>query len=242
MQIKEKLKSELQEGNFKFMERILNSVSEFLAALKIFSDHTQVNFAFDYEDFYRIAFQKCIKLSEMIQEANKLANFFNTINVLFNQGKITRGKEFKIEARKGILVRKNSNENEEIFFKEETKIIFIRINLIYPLYHEMFRNESLKVTLLGTYLKDSQAYIGSAINEDFEWFEPKIVEKQGESGPYKTQQFVASRIRNTTAIAFIYDKLDLQLEKFTDDENTIYPATATVGTKQAVVLQDDLPF
>lgn len=219
--IKDNLKKELQETSSRFIERILNSISEYLAVFRIFLDYSDLSFAFSYDDFYQASKEKCIKLSEMVQSANRLATFFQTITYLFNIGRIIKGREFKIENRTEITIRKSHNETEEIELTGGVKVIFIRVNLIFPMYREIHKNESLKTSLLGTYLKDSQAYIGSAVNEDFEWFERKIIEKDNEiGGKYKTDALVCSKIRNTTAIALNYDKLDLELEKYSDEDNS----------------------
>ena len=214
IQIKDTLKKELQENNEKYIERILNSISEYLAVFKIMIEFSELEFAFDYETFYWAAKEKCIRLSEMVQNANRLAVFFQTITYLFNIGKITAGKEFKIEKRKSIKIRINQNETKDIVFENERNLIFIRVNLIFPMYRDIQKNESLKTSLLNTYLKDSPAWVGSAINEDFEWYERKILQKDNQVGDkYVTEEYVASKIRNTTAIALDYDMLDLDLQK-----------------------------
>jgi len=222
IEIKDALKKELQEENSRFGERILNSVSEFLAVLKIFLDYSDLKFSFNYNEFYVAAKAKLIKLSEMIQSGNRLTTFFQTITYLFNTGKIMSGREFKIENRKNITVRKNENEKENVLLSGGRKVIFIRINLILPLYRELQKNESLKTSLLGTYLKDSPAFLGNVTNENFEWFERKIIEKTNSTTgeKYKTEAFVKSEVRNTTAIALDYDKLDLELEKFVSEGTT----------------------
>jgi len=220
--LKDKLKKELQEIGSRFVERILNSISEYLAVFKIFLEHSDLKFSFDYETFYEAGKAKCLKLSEMVQSANRLATFFSTITHLFNTGKLIRGREFKIEDRSHIVVRKGQDEKEELMLEPGTKVIFIRINLIFPHYRDLLKNESLKISLLSTYLKDSPAYIGSAINEDFAFLEQKIVSKKNEmTGEYyNTSEFVESKIKNTTAIALYYDKLDLQLELFVNENKS----------------------
>jgi len=240
--IKDKLKKELQESNNKYIERILNSTSEYLAIFKIFLEHSDLSFAFDYETFYDAARHKCIRLSEMVQSANRLATFFQTITYLFNIGRILKGREFKIEERTDIKVRKSSNETEDLHF-ETKKIIFIRINLIYPMYRDIQKNESLKTSLLNTYIKDSPAFIGSAVNENFEWLERKIIEKVNKQTgeKFNTEDFVSSSIRNTTAIALDYDKLDLDLEKFVAENNND-SVTEAAGVEAFAEETDGLPF
>jgi hypothetical protein len=221
IQIKDSLKKELQEGNYRYVERILNSVSEYLAVFKILVEHSNLIFDFCYADFLAACKEKCIKLSEMVQSANRLATFFQTITYLFNIGRLIKGREFKIEERTHITIRQTSNESHELALEGTVKVIFIRINLIFPMYREIHKNESLKTSLLGTYLKDSPAFLGNAINEDFEWLERKIISKENEVGnTYNTEAFVNSRIRNTTAIALDYSKLDLELEKISTDGGT----------------------
>jgi hypothetical protein len=103
------------------------------------------------------------------------------------------------------------------------------------------KNESLKTSLLGTYLKDSPAFLGNVINENFEWFERKIIEKTNTAtgDKYKTEAFVKSVVKNTTAIAMEYDKLDLELEKFVNEgESDAEPTEAEAEYRN----NGDIPF
>jgi hypothetical protein len=238
--IKDKLKKELQENSSRFVERILNSVSEYLAVFKIMLDYSTLQFAFNYDTFYQASKTKLTKLSEMVQSANRLATFFQTITYLFNACKIEKGREFKIEERREFRVRKSANETDDLILDKDTKVIFIRINLIYPMYRDIQKNESLKTSLLNTYIKDSPAYLGNAINEDFEWFEKKIIEKENKQTgeKFKTDAFISSKVRNTTAIALDYDLLDLDLEKLVNDGELEEPEAETVMDTDS----DDLPF
>lgn len=244
IQVKDQLKRELQQENSRFGERILNSTSEFMAVLKIFLEYSDLKFAFDYDTFYAVAKAKCIKLSEMIQSGNRLTTFFQTITYLFNTGKIVSGREFKLENRTEVTIRKSENEKETLNLPGGRKVIFIRINLILPLYRELQKNESLKTSLLGTYLKDSPAFLGNVINEDFEWFERKIIQKTNQiSGEkYNTEEFVKSQVRNTTAVALDYTKLDLELEKFVSEDAEEIPAAEPGQKNEYRPIDSQLPF
>lgn len=245
IEVKDQLKKELQENNSRFVERILNSVSEYLATFKIMLKHSCLSFAFDYGEFYQAAKEKCIKLSEMVQNANRLATFFQTITYLFNTGKLERGREFKIENRRAFKIRKSANETEELVLDKDRKVIFLRINLIFPMYRDIQKNESLKTSLLNTYIKDSPAYIGNAINEDFEWLERKILERKNKATgeTFKTEDYVSSKIRNTTAIALDYDMLELELEKVVNDsEDNIETHDLASDPVSEDTNEDELPF
>ncbi len=208
IRVKNDLKEELNKRGEKYVERILNTVSEFLATAKIFLEKTDLEFPWTYEQVKEKTWNKILSLSEMIVQSNKVAVFFGTVEYLQTQLRIVDGREFKVEERTSFKVKHKGKTDIKCF--EKKKVLFLRMKLIEPHYRDLVKQDALKSNALNIYLNSHPAYIGHAINEDFKWVEQ---EQLANTDGTFTPGFVEKVQRNTTAIAFDYDELGIELEK-----------------------------
>lgn len=247
------LKKDLQEGGNSFQTRILNTVSLFCAMVKVYEKHAaELKLPFTYEEFYQVAKKKIIQQSEAINSTNRMAIFFNTMQVLLNRerGGITMGKEFKIEIHETIRIRIDKKTERDFELHQPTKVLFIRLNVIHPLYKDIEKGEALKMNALMTYFRDHPAWIGNVKSTQFKW-EEEIRTATNTEGKVESRMRTART--KTSAIALNYEMLQkegIDLEKF-DPETPELPFIAqddTEETQKAIVdadLQeetDDLPY
>jgi hypothetical protein len=140
----------------------------------------------------------------------------------------------------------NGKKTKEIEYKKETKVLFLRINLIQPLYKSIHGNDSLKINALGMYLKDHPAYIGYVKSTRFEWNE---TQDQAE-GNGDMRKKVIRTSTNTSAIAMNYEvltsMLGFEIERFeqqtglnTPEESNSQPSLESLGQQGQLPL--DLP-
>ncbi len=229
IRVKNELKEELNKRGEKYVERILNTVSEFLATAKIFLEKTDLEFPWTYEQVKEKAWNKILSLSEMIVQSNKVAVFFGTIEYLLTQQKIVDGREFKIAERSDFKIKSKGNIDIKRF--EKKKVLFLRMKLIEPHYRDMVKMDALKSNALNIYLNSHPAFLGHAVNEDFKWIEQEQLANP--DGTF-TPGYVEKVQRNTTAIAFDYDELGVELEKNRFDQmdnSSVQPP-----------VDDDIPF
>ena len=247
------LKKDLQAEGNTFQTRILNTVSLFCAMVKVYEKHAaELKLPFTYEEFYQVAKKKIIQQSEAISSTNRMSIFFNTMQVLLNRerGGITMGKEFKIEIHETVKVRIDKKTEREYELHQPTKVLFIRLNVIHPLYKDIEKGEALKMNALMTYFRDHPAWIGNVKSTQFKWEEETRVAANIEG---KVESKMRTARTKTSAIALNYEMLmkeGIDLEKF-DTEAPALPFITeddTEDNKNAVAeaeleeTTDDLPY
>ena len=94
------------------------------------------------------------------------------------------------------------------------------MNILHPLYREIHKSESLKSTALFMYLKDHPGYLGQVKSTRFIWQE--VIEVPNASG-YPEKQ-ISYPNQNTSALAFDYDKLGIDLIK-NKSSNTLFSSS-----------------
>ncbi|MFZ4705434.1 MAG: DNA primase [Bacteroidales bacterium] len=240
-QIHKQLKEELNESGSHYQTRILNTVSLFVAMAKFWQEHVPSHpLSFTFDEFLEIAKSKIITQSESITQTNRVSVFFETLLSLLNRqhGGIIEGREFKIEEVKEITVQSNKNTPKKVEYKQQPKrILYLRMNLLHPMYREINKMEALKPNALMMYLRDHPAYIGSVKSTRFSWKEVKEI-ANASGYPEKT---IVEAQQNTNAIAIDYDKLgiDMQLYKKTEGLDFMPHVPAAV---EMVPSDQELPF
>lgn len=250
-----KMKDEMNKNGLPYQTRILNTVSLFTAICYLWERHVpQLKLPFKADDFYTVAKAKIVAQSEAITSTNRVSVFFDTIELLLNRAYngLTPGKEFKIDVCQQITVQKNRNETEEINFEKPTRVLYLRLNILHPMYSDVRKAEALKYNNLVTYLHDHPSYLGAIKSTRFNWTE---IHDQADalSGNVTKKGIQASA--NTSAFAFNYEKLtemlDIDLDKFSvpDDKVQIEPTQpdeVAQPEQQSLFDQpktaDDLPF
>jgi DNA primase catalytic core len=245
-QVFKEIKEDLSKNGRVYQTRIVNTVSLFLAICKLWEEYVkELKLPFTYKEFYDIARAKIISMSEAIVSTNRVSVFFDTIELLLNRphGGLIHGKEFKIEVRTEIIVQKNKYEEENIDLERPVKVLYMRLNILHPLYMDIRKAEALKMNNLVTYLKDHPAYLGMVKSTRFKWTEIHEISDPATSSVKK--HGVEASV-NTSAIAFNYDLLhemmNIDLEKFSNTEVVIENKTDEKPKKTDEDGSDDLPF
>lgn len=217
------LKLKMDTDGLVFQTRMLNIVSLFAAMVKFWETYApEMKFPFTYADFETIAINQITSQSEQLSQGNQLSVFFDTIALLMNKvNGLMMGRELKVDSLMSITVLKNGKKTEEIHFKKSTKVLFLRLNLIQPLYKSIHGNESLKPAALNMYLKDHPAHIGIVKSTRFEWNETQdMAEGNGDMRKKVIRQTI-----NTSCVALDYEVLTsilgFELERF--QESTAFP-------------------
>lgn len=241
------MKIDLNKTGSTYQTRILNTISLFTAICKLWEDHVPtLKLPFSYAEFFDVAKAKIIAQSEAIMATNRVSVFFDTLDLLLNRpfNGLTPGKEFKIEVQKSITVQKNRNETAEIDLGSATKVLYLRMNILHPMYSDVRKNEALKMNNLLTYLKDHASHIGAVKSTRFKWTE---IYEQADPFDNRVTKIGREASINTAAMAFRYELLDIDLEKYTEPtlkveyNNTDKPdAQQTLDLKASA--EDDVPF
>jgi hypothetical protein len=207
------LKERLVADGYTFQTRIINTVSLFLAMVKLWEDYvTEMKLPFTYAEFFEIAIDKITTQSEQLNRTNRLAMFFDSISVLLNKvNGLTMGKELKIETAESVTIISEDNKTtKEIRLGKDTRILFLRINIIQQYYKQLQGMEALKPAALMMYLRDHPAYIGKIKSTRFQWNTSTDVAADLNG---KAERHVVLESTNTSAIALNYDLLGVDFDK-----------------------------
>jgi DNA primase catalytic core len=217
-----KLKKDLKSRCDGYENRILITVSIFTTMCKLWEEHaTNAKLPFTYEEFYEIALEQIINQSAAIAETNRLATFFQALEILLGNNKITSGKELHIELVQEVQIRNGKDKaTGKEKFKEIRwdnafrKIVFLRIGEVHTEYTRMHPKENLSIKNLNTYIKDHPAYIGSTKSHVYRWEETKKV--GNESGNVTEKMKIMTK--NTSGIVLDYEILKKEGYVFEEEE------------------------
>ncbi len=179
--------------------RILKNICAPMSVIELLSD--KITLPFTKEAFYTYGKNMIEKVSELISESNALAEFWRTIEFLLDRSEITEGIEFKIETLKSVNVSVDRESTQEKHFDEPKKVLFLRLNTVHNLYADILKRKNNKpapnLDTIRLYMKDQPYWIGTSPGSFF-----------------KTKEGKRS---NTSSIVLDYDKLKINLERFSED-------------------------
>lgn len=155
------------------MVRIINTVTLFLTTCKIITTYApQLKLPFDYETFFMIAKKKVISQVELISHSDKLAMFFKSMQVMINTHTLKSGRDYTIDEPQKLTIKLPGNEKQEHVLPTGTKVLFLRVGIIYTLYAKSsFNTENASQTTIEQNLRSSPAYIGAINARRFRWRE-----------------------------------------------------------------------
>ena len=197
------------------LTRIIETVSMFLAVCRIVEDHSELKLPFSYQTFFEEAVSKVVKQVESISSSNKMYGFFNTIGYLINTGSIIQGRDYKIEQPGKITIKRHGRETDTVVLTpSDTKVLYLNMTNIYPMYQREVQKEALSLQSLNVYFDSHEAFIGRVRSTRYKWSEVREVPKdvsEGESGETVTDNTMKRVIKsitvNTSAVCINYDKL-----------------------------------
>jgi DNA primase catalytic core len=244
------LKRDLSQNGDSHQSRLLNTVSLFLAMTKLWEERVPtLKLPFTYREFYDIARAKVVAQSESISSTNRLAVFFETLDLLVNDSSangVLTGRDFKIEEQRNIVIQRNRKDTQTIDLGVFTKVVYLRISSIHPKYERIRGRESLKMNNLLMYLQDHPAFLGNVHSTRFTWLEYSDEMDQIEKRVLK-KEHKASQV--TSAVVMNYELLKeinrLDLEKYEPspfDTATSIDMSVSEPETKPVDPQQTLPF
>ena len=155
------------------MVRLINTVSLLLTMCKLIMTHApHLKLPFTYNDFFELASKKVISQVELISHSDKLATFFKAIDVMINTKTILQGRDFDIAEPQKLTVKLSGSENKELVLPNGSKVLFLRISVIYTQFaRSSFNPEQSSQTTIEQNLRSCPAYIGAINARRFKWME-----------------------------------------------------------------------
>ena len=157
--------------------RIINTVAIFAATAKLLIEYApHLRLPFTYDRFLELCVNKVTAQIGMIQATNKLAEFFDIVEVLIDRKILIPGRDYRIvqPGRGQTLARKK--QQPFIVPTEKTEILYLRIESIHSAYmaemqHRAGREHPLTKQTLFTNLRSDPTFIGETSGFKFRWEE-----------------------------------------------------------------------
>lgn len=215
--------TDLQEAlqNDSIEDRILRNWAIPLAAFRTLSGVIDVQF--DYKEVLKISIEGIIRQNSECKTNNELANFWNVVSYLQQDGEIWNEADYRIEYIKEL---KCNTIKDRIIFPVVKPILMIRKNRIFMLYKKFGRQVGdtiLPEGSLNYYLENSHEYLGRKQSVRF-----KNIQKGFEKTEIDRTNGRDTLVNATTvdtAMCFDYEKLvekfnvNLEVEKVYYDKN-----------------------
>ena len=155
------------------VDRLMKTVSMFLATCQLIEKHTSLKLPFTYDEFFEIAVNKVTAQMEMITRSDKLAGFFKAMDVMVDTGTIMEGRDFAIDTPQSITVKEGSASNT-IMIEPGKKVLFIRLSSVYAQYaRSAYNPEQTTQSTIEQNLRSHKAYLGLVRSRRFTWMESK---------------------------------------------------------------------
>jgi hypothetical protein len=200
------------EGQYYDGRVLLNFVLT-LVPVKILSD--KLEFPFTFDEIKELAMLMVKTQSDQINDSDALRTYWKMVEFMFSTFKIESGTDFKIETLNSMTIRKGRGESEVKNFPQPTRVFFLRFTKIHPIYMTEHRKQhgenGIAETSIKTYMQNHRSFIGNVPATNFEGVK-------------------------TSAYAFYYDDLQIQMERFTK------AAPASMYNSPSSEKDDDLPF
>ena len=157
--------------------RIINTVAMFAATARLLVEYApHLRLPFTYEQFLSLCVEKVTAQIGMIQATNKLAEFFDIVEVLVDHKTLIPGRDYRIlqPGRGQTLARKK--QQPYVVPTDQTRILYLRIESIHAAYMaEMQRRAGhehpLTKQTLFTNLRSDPTFIGETSGFKFRWEE-----------------------------------------------------------------------
>lgn len=202
--------------------RVINTVAMFLSTVKLMSSFAPyLELPFTYEEFRELAVAKVRGQVEMITSTNKLATFFDIMDILIDraQGGIKIGRDFRIVAPAKAEIKLKGGKSYNLP-TPNTRLIYLRIDPIHQAYQKAFSGDHpLSKTTLLMNLRSDSSYIGEVSGCKFEWEEAEeqgVVNPQQSPVPVEKQaasRYMVKKQTNTSAVVMNYSILCEQYGK-----------------------------
>ena len=172
--LKQEAYDELRNGivNSGETDRLMKTVSLFLATIKLLERYSDMHLPFTYEEFFRIARGKIDWQLSLIRSTDKLAMFFTAVNNMIDVGKVMERREFVIKQPRSAS-GKDADGNQRTFtFELGQNIMFLRLQATYAIFDRNgYNSDRSSLATIEQNLRSHPSYIGYTQSHRFEWTE-----------------------------------------------------------------------
>ena len=163
-----------------------------------------IDLPFSYRELLKISVDGIIRQNRECKSNNELANFWNVVAYLHQDGEIYIDSDFRID----YLKKFKSNKLKELEWQQPRPVLRLRKDRIFPLYKKFSKqvgDASLPLESLKFYLENSQEYLGVNQSVRFKIIQRGVeVTREEGDGP---QRVVKKASATAQALCFDYQQL-----------------------------------
>lgn len=157
------IKDYMIQNDQAFDDRLARNFACILTPVKILEKTNKLSFTF--QEIYEESIKRILDMTRQISSSESVSTFWNMVEFLLDEGRISEGIDFKIENINEIQgLTTKTGEVVDKMFNTTRELLFIRFGKIHPLYMEAHRRQygknGIELVSLTHYLKHHRAFIG----------------------------------------------------------------------------------
>lgn len=154
------------------VDRLMKTVSLFLATCKMIENYTSLKLPFTYDEFFEIAVRKVLMQKDLITRTDKLAIFFRAMDAMIDQRQLIEGRDFTFGTPDSIQIRTVKNETQTIIVPPGTNVLFLRVGKVYTKFaNSNYNSDSTTQSTIEQNLRSNPAYLGVVRGWRFSYYE-----------------------------------------------------------------------
>lgn len=193
------------------------------------------------DDFTAYCFKQAGRWSAFIRSSDTLSEFWRTLEFLVDQQDVQEGWDYSIELVNELRIRRNRTEEEVLRFDEPLKVLFLRLNNVHKLFQSAYRSRTGKEAMneqnLLHYFSSRRYFLGPVKSKNFKRYVNHVKEMGPHNMPVTEKKL---QMTKSSCYAFLYEELDLSIERMDGTEDPGNLPLFTTTTESAV--PDDLTF
>jgi hypothetical protein len=165
--------ADVEKMDFEVEDRILRNSCVILTTIKLMEEKLADKLPYTYADLKKVILANVKSQMGLISNANETNTFWDMVEFLFREKKISEGDDFVFESGKKIIKVTRGKDDVQLELPKPTEVLYVRFGKIIPLYRENFRKQNsnnsnaMDRSSLMHYLAHSKAFIGMISNVNF---------------------------------------------------------------------------
>lgn len=178
-------------------------------------------------EFSDYCYSKAVHWSHFIRNSDTLSSFWRTLEFLVDDRKITEGWDYIIKSETAVKWRDGNHVEHTKEFNEPTKVLYLRLGNVHSLFQQHYRSRNSQPAMslenLKHYFQSRKYFIGVIKQMQFRRFEEVTEERTSGGLNEKSHGYIALKpIKQITSChAFVFDDLNLSIERIDDTNNNL---------------------
>ena len=154
------------------VDRLMKTVSLFLATCRLIQDYTDLKLPFTYDEFFDIALKKVMMQKDLITRSDKLAIFFRAMDAMIDHQQLIEGRDYAFGTPASLNIRAAKGEPQTMAVPPGTNVLFLRVTKVYTKFaNSNYNSDGTTQTTIEQNLRSHPAYLGAVRGWRFTYYE-----------------------------------------------------------------------